>query len=234
MIDYVMPSGVRIADGARVRLGAYLGSGTTVMHEGFINFNAGTEGPNMVEGRISAGVFVGGGSDLGGGCSTMGTLSGGNRTVISVGKNCLIGANAGLGISLGDDCTIEAGLYVTAGSKVKVFDKDKKLRGTTKAVELSGRGEDVPEGQGAAHGAVHGNLGAAFRIHQLEALDAVVERRLARGDGRPDDRREHGVDRLELARRAFLDEAVEVGHEAHLPQVIDRRPLACVDADHGQ
>lgn len=118
MVDYVVPSGVRIADASRVRLGAYLGYGTTVMHEGFINFNAGCEGPNMVEGRISAGVFVRKGSDLGGGCSTMGTLSGGGNVVISIGENCLIGANGGAGIPLGNYCTIEAGLYITAGTKV--------------------------------------------------------------------------------------------------------------------
>ena len=118
MTDYVVPTGVRIADTARVRLGAYIGSGTTVMHEGFVNFNAGTEGPSMVEGRISAGVFVGSGSDLGGGCSTMGTLSGGGDIVITVGKDCLIGANAGTGIPLGDRCTIESGLYITASSKI--------------------------------------------------------------------------------------------------------------------
>ena len=118
MVDYVVPSGVRIGDGARIRLGAYLGSGTTVMHEGFVNFNAGCAGPNMIEGRVSAGVFVERDSDLGGGCSTMGTLSGGNNQVISVGRNCLIGANSGIGIPLGDNCTIEAGLYVTGTSKV--------------------------------------------------------------------------------------------------------------------
>ncbi len=118
MTDYVVPSGVRIADASRVRLGAYLGEGTTVMHEGFVNFNAGCEGPNMVEGRISAGVFVKKGSDLGGGCSTMGTLSGGGNIIISVGEDCLLGANSGLGIPLGNRCTVEAGLYLTAGTKV--------------------------------------------------------------------------------------------------------------------
>lgn len=139
MTDYIVPSGVRIADAARVRLGAYVGDGTTVMHEGFINFNAGTEGPNMVEGRISAGVFVEAGSDLGAGCSTMGTLSGGGNVVIKIGKNCLIGANAGLGIPLGDGCTIEAGLYVTAGSKVRIMGLDKQVRGIVKAAELAGK-----------------------------------------------------------------------------------------------
>lgn len=141
MTDYVVPSGVRIADTARVRLGAYIGEGTTVMHEGFCNFNAGTEGPAMIEGRISAGVFVEANSDLGGGCSILGTLSGGNKTVISVGKNCLIGANAGLGIPLGDRCTIEAGLYVTAGTKVTLIDRDGKEAGVCKARDLAGRSD---------------------------------------------------------------------------------------------
>jgi 2,3,4,5-tetrahydropyridine-2-carboxylate N-succinyltransferase len=133
MVDYVVPTGVRIADASRVRLGAYLGEGTTVMHEGFVNFNAGCEGPNMIEGRISAGVFVKKGSDLGGGCSTMGTLSGGGNVVISIGENCLLGANSGLGIPLGDRCTIEAGLYITAGTKVLCDGK------VIKAKELSGK-----------------------------------------------------------------------------------------------
>lgn len=133
MLDYVAPNGVRIADADRVRLGAHLASGTTVMHEGFVNFNAGTLGTSMVEGRISAGVVVGDGTDIGGGASIMGTLSGGGQEVISVGKKCLIGANAGLGISLGDNCVIEAGLYLTAGSKVLL--PDAKI---VKAKELSG------------------------------------------------------------------------------------------------
>lgn len=120
MVDYVMPSGVRIGDADRIRLGAHLAEGTTVMHEGFVNFNAGTLGSSMVEGRISAGVVVDDGSDVGGGASIMGTLSGGGKEVISIGKRCLLGANAGCGISLGDDCVVEAGLYVTAGSKVLV------------------------------------------------------------------------------------------------------------------
>jgi 2,3,4,5-tetrahydropyridine-2,6-dicarboxylate N-succinyltransferase len=133
MVDYVMPTGVRIADADRVRLGAHLASGTTVMHEGFVNFNAGTLGSSMVEGRISAGVVVGDGSDVGGGASIMGTLSGGGTQVISIGRRCLLGANAGLGISLGDDCVVEAGLYVTAGTKVTTPD------GTSvKARDLSG------------------------------------------------------------------------------------------------
>ncbi len=133
MVDYVLPSGVRVADADRVRLGAHLASGTTVMHEGFVNFNAGTLGSSMVEGRISAGVVVGDGSDVGGGASIMGTLSGGGTQVISIGKRCLLGANAGLGISLGDDCVVEAGLYVTAGTKVQTSDGQ-----TVKARDLSG------------------------------------------------------------------------------------------------
>lgn len=141
MTDYVVPTGIRIAHTARVRLGAYVGEGTTVMHEGFINFNAGTEGASMVEGRISAGVVVGKGSDLGGGCSTMGTLSGGNNVIISVGEGCLIGANAGLGIVLGDRCTVEAGLYLTAGSKVQLLDDQRQVLGTVKAAELSGKSD---------------------------------------------------------------------------------------------
>ncbi len=139
MTDYVVPSGVRIADTSRVRLGAYLGEGTTIMHEGFVNFNAGSAGEAMIEGRISAGVFVGKGSDLGGGCSIMGTLSGGGKEVISIGENCLVGANAGLGISLGNQCSIEAGLYVTAGTKVTVLDKDNTAVEVVKALELSGK-----------------------------------------------------------------------------------------------
>ena len=141
MTDYVVPAGVRIADTARVRLGAYIGEGTTIMHEGFVNFNAGTIGPNMIEGRVSAGVIIGEGTDLGGGCSTMGTLSGGNETVIAVGKNCLIGANAGLGIPLGDRCTIEAGLYLTGGSKVTVFDLKGTPTETVKASKLAGKSD---------------------------------------------------------------------------------------------
>ncbi|MFD5867450.1 2,3,4,5-tetrahydropyridine-2,6-dicarboxylate N-succinyltransferase [Corynebacterium sp. NPDC060344] len=136
MIDYVLPTGVRIGDADRVRLGAHLAEGTTVMHEGFVNFNAGTLGSSMVEGRISAGVIVGDGSDVGGGASIMGTLSGGGTQTISVGERCLLGANAGVGISLGDDCVVEAGLYVTAGTKCTVLlDGVRKHR---KAAELSG------------------------------------------------------------------------------------------------
>ncbi|MBU8818370.1 2,3,4,5-tetrahydropyridine-2,6-dicarboxylate N-succinyltransferase [Mycolicibacterium goodii] len=133
MVDYVTPTGVRIADADRVRLGAHLAEGTTVMHEGFVNFNAGTLGTSMVEGRISAGVVVDDGSDIGGGASIMGTLSGGGKEVIKVGKRCLLGANSGLGISLGDDCIVEAGLYVTGGTKVTTADGQ-----VTKAIELSG------------------------------------------------------------------------------------------------
>ncbi len=133
MLDYVVPEGVRIADADRVRLGAYLSPGTTVMHEGFVNFNAGTLGSSMVEGRISAGVVVGDGSDIGGGASIMGTLSGGGKEVISIGKRTLLGANSGLGISLGDDCVLEAGVYLTAGSKVLLPDGK-----VVKARELSG------------------------------------------------------------------------------------------------
>ncbi|WP_213662931.1 2,3,4,5-tetrahydropyridine-2,6-dicarboxylate N-succinyltransferase [Stutzerimonas stutzeri] len=139
MTDYVVPSGVRIADSARVRLGAYVGEGTTVMHEGFINFNAGTAGPGMIEGRVSAGVFVGKGSDLGGGCSTMGTLSGGGNIVISVGEGCLIGANAGIGIPLGDRNTVESGLYITAGTKVSLLDENSQLVQVVKARDLAGQ-----------------------------------------------------------------------------------------------
>ena len=133
MVDYVVPTGVRIADADRVRLGAHLAAGTTVMHEGFVNFNAGTLGTSMVEGRISAGVVVGDGSDVGGGASIMGTLSGGGTEIISIGRRCLLGANSGVGISLGDDCVVEAGLYVTGGTKVTTSDGQ-----TVKARELSG------------------------------------------------------------------------------------------------
>jgi len=133
MTDYVIPSGVRIADADRVRLGAHLAEGTTVMHEGFVNFNGGTLGTSMVEGRISAGVVVDEGSDIGGGASIMGTLSGGGKEIIRIGKRCLVGANGGIGISLGDDCVVEAGLYVTAGTRVTLPDGS-----VTKAVELSG------------------------------------------------------------------------------------------------
>jgi len=133
MTDYVVPSGVRIADADRVRLGAHLAEGTTIMHEGFVNYNAGTLGASMVEGRISAGVVVGDGSDIGGGASIMGTLSGGGREVVSIGEGCLLGANAGIGISLGNACVVEAGLYITAGTRVTMPDGE-----VVKARELSG------------------------------------------------------------------------------------------------
>jgi 2,3,4,5-tetrahydropyridine-2-carboxylate N-succinyltransferase len=170
MTDYVMPTGVRIADADRVRLGAHLAEGTTVMHEGFVNFNAGTLGTSMVEGRISAGVVVGNGSDIGGGASIMGTLSGGGTQVISLGERCLLGANSGIGIPLGDDCVVEAGLYVTAGTKVTVKDGDSSEQ--IKALELAGASnvlfrrnsltggvEAVPwKGQGIAlNAALHSN-----------------------------------------------------------------------------
>lgn len=143
MVDYVVPTGVRIGDADRVRLGAHLAEGTTVMHEGFINFNAGTLGSSMVEGRISGGVVVGDGSDIGGGASVMGTLSGGGKEVISIGERCLLGANSGVGISLGDDVTVEAGLYITFGTKITLTDEVAKQLGkqageSVKASELSG------------------------------------------------------------------------------------------------
>ena len=138
LTDYIIPPGVRIADTSRVRLGAYLSEGTTVMHEGFVNFNAGTLGAAMIEGRISAGVLVGKNSDLGGGCSTMGTLSGGNNIKISIGENCLLGANSGLGIPIGDNCIVEAGLYITGGSKVTKFSKNNELESVVKASQLAG------------------------------------------------------------------------------------------------
>ncbi|WP_407443505.1 2,3,4,5-tetrahydropyridine-2,6-dicarboxylate N-succinyltransferase [Rhodococcus sp. (in: high G+C Gram-positive bacteria)] len=167
MVDYVVPTGVRIADADRVRLGAHLASGTTVMHEGFVNYNAGTLGNSMVEGRISAGVVVDDDSDIGGGASIMGTLSGGGKEVISVGKRCLLGANAGVGISLGDDCIVEAGLYVTAGTKVTGPDgtvvKAKDLSGASNLLlrrnSVSGAVEVVPnKGTGVElNAALHAN-----------------------------------------------------------------------------
>ena len=141
MTDYIVPNGVRIADGSRIRLGAYLAEGTTIMHEGFVNFNAGTLGTAMIEGRISAGVVIGKNSDLGGGCSTMGTLSGGNDIRISVGEDCLLGANSGLGIPLGDRCIVEAGLYLTGGSKVEVLNAKGELIEVTKAANLSSKSD---------------------------------------------------------------------------------------------
>ena len=143
MIDYVVPTGVRIGDADRVRLGAYLSAGTTVMHAGFVNFNAGTLGVSMVEGRVSQGVVVGDGSDIGGGASIMGTLSGGGKLRNSIGEHSLLGANAGIGISLGDNCTVEAGLYVTAGTKITIWDKAKAAAGepleVVKGSDLSGK-----------------------------------------------------------------------------------------------
>ena len=141
MTNYVVPSGVRIAHSARVRLGAYLGEGTTVMHEGFVNFNAGAMGPNMVEGRISQGVTIGSGTDIGGSASTAGTLSGGGNTLITIGQECLISANAGTGIPLGDRCTIEAGLYITPGTLVQVMDERKKNIEVVKARDLAGHSD---------------------------------------------------------------------------------------------
>jgi len=164
MTDYVIPAGVRIADADRVRLGAYLGPGTTVMHEGFVNYNAGTLGASMVEGRISAGVVVGDGSDVGGGASIMGTLSGGGTEVISIGQRCLLGANSGTGISLGDDCVVEAGCYITAGSKVTLPD------GTVvKALNLSGR-----DGILFRRNSVTGALEALPRTGAWGELNAVL------------------------------------------------------------
>jgi 2,3,4,5-tetrahydropyridine-2,6-dicarboxylate N-succinyltransferase len=169
MTDYVVPSGVRIADADRVRLGAHLASGTTVMHEGFVNYNAGTLGPSMVEGRISAGVVVDAGSDVGGGASIMGTLSGGGKEVIRIGKGCLIGANAGVGISLGDDCIVEAGCYVTAGAKVLLADGS-----SVKALSLSGQ-PGLQFWRNSLTGALEArprDLGAGTRVELNTALHA--------------------------------------------------------------
>jgi 2,3,4,5-tetrahydropyridine-2,6-dicarboxylate N-succinyltransferase len=166
MTDYVLPTGVRIADADRVRLGAHLASGTTVMHEGFVNFNAGTLGASMVEGRISAGVVVGDGSDVGGGASIMGTLSGGGKDIISVGERCLLGANAGIGISLGDDCVVEAGCYVTAGTKVTLPDGD-----VVKARDLSGS-NGVLFRRNSVSGAIEAVAREGRRVELNEALHA--------------------------------------------------------------
>ncbi|MBY0442529.1 MAG: 2,3,4,5-tetrahydropyridine-2,6-dicarboxylate N-succinyltransferase [Mycobacteriaceae bacterium] len=166
MVDYVVPTGVRIADADRVRLGAHLAPGTTVMHEGFVNYNAGTLGASMVEGRISAGVVVGDGSDIGGGASIMGTLSGGGTQVISLGKRCLLGANAGLGISLGDDCIVEAGLYVTAGTKITTPDGSQR-----KARDLSGA-NNLLFRRNSATGAVEAVARAGQGIELNEDLHA--------------------------------------------------------------
>ncbi|HSE55164.1 MAG TPA: 2,3,4,5-tetrahydropyridine-2,6-dicarboxylate N-succinyltransferase [Nocardioidaceae bacterium] len=164
MTDYVVPSGVRIADANRVRLGAHLASGTTVMHEGFVNFNAGTLGTSMVEGRISAGVVVGDGSDIGGGASIMGTLSGGGTQTISIGERCLLGANSGIGISLGDDCVVEAGCYVTAATKVSLPDGR-----VVKALELSGS-SGLQLWRNSVTGAVEARPRAGARIELNAAL----------------------------------------------------------------
>ena len=165
LLDYVTPAGVRIADASRVRLGAYLSPGTTVMHEGFVNFNAGTLGVSMIEGRVSQGVVIGDGSDIGGGASIMGTLSGGGTHRVSIGARTLLGANAGIGISLGDDCVVEAGLYVTAGTKVRVGDE------TVKAGELSGR-NGILFRRNSLTGAVEASARAGVGVTLNEALHA--------------------------------------------------------------
>lgn len=164
MVDYVIPSGVRIADADRVRLGAHLAHGTTVMHEGFVNFNAGTLGASMVEGRISAGVVVGDGSDIGGGASIMGTLSGGGKEIVSIGKNCLLGANSGLGISLGDNCVIEAGTYITAAAKVTLPDGE-----IVKAGTLSGASDVL-----FRRNSQSGNLEVVMRTGTWGGLNSVL------------------------------------------------------------
>jgi len=164
MVDYVIPEGVRIADADRVRLGAYLSAGTTIMHEGFVNFNAGTLGASMVEGRISAGVVVGDGSDVGGGASIMGTLSGGGKEVISIGERCLLGANSGLGISLGDDCVIESGTYITAGSKITLPDGQ-----VVKARELSGASNLI-----FRRNSQSGNLEVTPKVGGWEGLNSIL------------------------------------------------------------
>ena len=168
MTDYVLPSGVRIGDADRVRLGAHLAAGTTVMHEGFVNYNAGTLGASMVEGRISAGVVVGDGSDVGGGASIMGTLSGGGKEVVSIGERCLLGANAGIGISLGDDCVVEAGCYVTAGTKVTMTGLDSKPK-VVKAAELSGASNVL-----FRRNSVTGAVEAVARASEGIALNAAL------------------------------------------------------------
>lgn len=164
MVDYVIPDGVRIADADRVRLGAHLAHGTTVMHEGFVNFNAGTLGKSMVEGRISAGVVVGDGSDIGGGASIMGTLSGGGKEVISIGERCLLGANSGLGISLGNDCIIESGTYITGGSKITLPDGS-----VVKAKELSGANNLI-----FRRNSLQGNLEVVPKVGGWDGLNSVL------------------------------------------------------------
>ena len=167
MTDYVVPSGVRIGDADRVRLGAHLAPGTTVMHEGFVNFDAGTLGASMIEGRVSSGVVVGDGSDVGGGASVMGTLSGGGSHVISIGRRCLVGANAGVGISLGDDCVVEAGCYVTAGTKLRLLPDDRFV----KAAELSGA-SGLLFWRNSTTGAVEARPRAGRQVELNEALHA--------------------------------------------------------------
>jgi 2,3,4,5-tetrahydropyridine-2-carboxylate N-succinyltransferase len=169
MTDYVVPSGVRIADADRVRLGAHLAPGTTVMHEGFVNFDAGTLGASMIEGRVSSGVVVGDGSDVGGGASVMGTLSGGGSHVISIGRRCLVGANAGIGISLGDDCVVEAGCYVTAGTKLRLLPQDRFV----KAAELSGA-SGLLFWRNSATGVMEARPRAGRQVELNEALHANV------------------------------------------------------------
>ena len=164
MLDYVMPSGVRIADADRVRLGAHLAAGTTVMHEGFVNFNAGTLGTSMVEGRISAGVIVGDGTDVGGGASIMGTLSGGGKEVISIGEKCLLGANSGIGISLGDNCVVEAGVYITASAKIKLPDGE-----VVKAKSLSGASNLL-----FRRNSINGGLEVVLRTGTWGGLNSVL------------------------------------------------------------
>ncbi|MET0736019.1 MAG: 2,3,4,5-tetrahydropyridine-2,6-dicarboxylate N-succinyltransferase [Microbacterium sp.] len=174
LLDYVTPPGVRIADASRVRLGAYLSPGTTVMHEGFVNFNAGTLGASMVEGRVSQGVVVGDGSDIGGGASIMGTLSGGGAHRVSIGERTLLGANAGVGISLGDDCVVEAGLYVTAGSKILLADEAPRADGarpTVKGSELSGR-DGILFRRNSLTGAIEAVRRAGVGVTLNEALHA--------------------------------------------------------------
>jgi 2,3,4,5-tetrahydropyridine-2,6-dicarboxylate N-succinyltransferase len=164
MLDYVIPSGVRIADADRVRLGAHLATGTTVMHEGFVNFNAGTLGTSMVEGRISAGVIVGDGTDIGGGASIMGTLSGGGKEVISIGEKCLLGANSGIGISLGDNCVVEAGVYITASAKIKLPDGE-----VVKAKSLSGASNLL-----FRRNSINGGLEVVLRTGTWGGLNSVL------------------------------------------------------------
>lgn len=171
LLDYVSPPGVRIADASRVRLGAYLSPGTTVMHEGFVNFNAGTLGASMIEGRVSQGVVIGDGSDIGGGASIMGTLSGGGTHRVSVGARSLLGANAGIGISLGDDCVVEAGLYVTAGTKIMIAVDDPNAAPWVKGADLSGR-DGILFRRNSLTGAVEASARSGVGVTLNEALHA--------------------------------------------------------------